>query len=168
MKKVMLTTLLTLMSNQSFAALTSHGSATTSMTLNAPTSWSITKGMDAEGTLGAGNIYTGDSIMDHAATIIIKNGSTTAGTYYIRGQGDSRGSNGDIVWVSTSNSAEKHLVPNLGVNLDSTWSAADDAYKSNNPLAAGAEQTFSFYGQDGDVFEPGVYTLSLELLTETP
>lgn len=36
MKKIMLTTLLALMSSQSFAALTSHGSATTSMTLNAP------------------------------------------------------------------------------------------------------------------------------------
>lgn len=168
MKKVMLTTLLAVLSSPVFAALTSHGSATTSMTLNAPASWSITKGMDAEGTLGAGNIYTGDSILGNAATIIIKNNSTTAGNYYIRGQGDSRGSSGVIVWVNANDSTQQHLVPNLAAKLDSNWSAADDAFKSNSPLAAGAEKTFSFYGQDGDVFEPGVYTLSIELLTETP
>ncbi|QJT83559.1 hypothetical protein [Kosakonia sp. MUSA4] len=168
MKKIMLTTLLALMSSQSFAALTSHGSATTSMTLNAPAIWSITKGVDADGTLGAGNTYTDDSILNHAATIIIKNDSTAAGTYYIRGQGDSLETDGTIVWVNASDSTQKHVVSNLTTTLDSTWSAADSAFKSNNPLAAGDEKTFSFYGQAGDTFEPGTYNLSMELLTETP
>lgn len=168
MKKLMLATVLALMSSQSFAALTSHGSATTTMTLNAPSAWSITKGMDAEGTLGTGNIYTGQSIMDHAATIIIKNDSTTAGTYYIRAQGDSLQSDGTAAWVNISDTTQKHNVANLETQLDSTWSATDTAFKSNNPLAAGDEKTFNFYGEDGDVFEPGVYNLSLELLTEAP
>jgi hypothetical protein len=168
MKKIMLTTVLALMSSQSFAALTSHGSATTTMTLNAPAAWTITKGMDSEGTLGPGNVYTGDDILNHPASIIIKNETTTAGTYYIRGQGDSLQSDGTAAWVNANDSTQTHAVPNLPKRLDATWSTADNAFKSNATVAAGAEKTFTFYGEDNDVFEPGVYNLSLELLTETP
>ena len=168
MKKTTLITLLALMSCQSFAALTSHGSATTSMTLNAPAVWSIAKGVDSEGTLAAGNVYTDDSIMNHAATIYVRNGSSTAGTFYIRGQGDSLGTGGEILWVNASDNTDKHSIPNIGNKLSSVWSATDNAYKSNSPLDAGDEITFDFYGNDGDVFKPGVYNVSLELFTETP
>ncbi len=168
MKKTMLTTFLALISCQSFAALTSQGSATTTMTLNAPAVWSIAKGMDSEGTLAAGNVYTGDSIMNHAATIYVRNGSATAGTYYIRGQGDSQGSSGEILWVNASDNTDKHIIPNVATKLESTWNLTENAYQGNTPLGPGEEITFNFYGNDGDVFKPGVYTVSLELFTETP
>ncbi|CAI1507252.1 hypothetical protein [Serratia ficaria] len=169
MKKIMLATLVALMSSQSFAAtLTSQGSATTTMTLNAPAGWTITKGAVGEGTLGAGNKFTNVSILNQVPTLIIKNETATAGNYYLRGQGDSKADNGKIKFVKSGDTSKKFSVASFANSSGTTWVAADEVYKSNSPLAAGGEKTISLSAYDGETIEPGTYNASVELLTETP
>ncbi|CAI1507129.1 hypothetical protein [Serratia ficaria] len=168
MKKIMLATLVALMSSQSFAAdLTSQGNATTTMTLTAPAGWTITKGAVGEGTLLAGNKFN-DSILNQVPTLIIKNGTATAGTYYLRGQGDSKATGGGIHFVKNGDTSKWFYVANFSNSTGTTWNESDDAYKSNEPLAASGEKTLSLTAINDAVIEPGTYNISLELLTETP
>ena len=171
MKKIMLTTLLALMSSQSFAAnLTTQGNATTTMTLHAPAAWSITKGVEGEGTLGEGNKYTNDAILNQSPTLIIKNNSATAGTYYLRGQGSSLADDGTIMYVQREDSTKKFAVStrHFETHSGTAWDAADNAFKSNSPLAANSEKSIVLVPADGSTINPGTYDVSVELLTETP
>ncbi|CAI1507169.1 hypothetical protein [Serratia ficaria] len=170
MKKIMLATLVALMSSQSFAAtLTSQGSATTTMTLNAPAGWSITKGVEGEGTLGAGNKYTSDSILNQVPTLIIKNETTTAGTYYIRGAGNSNPDDGrgTILFVKRDDTSKKFWSEDFYNGF--TYEQDGNVWKSDSPLAAGGEKTISLAGPGTETtIEPGIYDVSVELLTEIP
>ncbi|OON38612.1 hypothetical protein BTJ39_17280 [Izhakiella australiensis] len=168
MNKLILATVLATISAQSMAALTSHGTATTSIVLNAGADWSIRKGVDAEGTLGSGNVYTNDDILNHKPTIIIKNGTATAGTYYIRGAGASLASDGTIRWYNDADNSKVARFPAPGTALGGTWNGEESAYKSNAELAAGAEKTFELTMLDGAVVEPGTWNMTLELFTKTP
>ncbi|CAI1507209.1 hypothetical protein [Serratia ficaria] len=169
MKKIMLATLVALMSSQSFAAtLTSQGTATTTMTLTAPAGWTITKGAVGEGTLGAGNKFTNDSILNQVPTLIIKNETATAGNYYLRGQGDSKANDGSVMFVKRGDTSKTFWAVDFAKHSGTTWVAADEAYKSKSPLAANGEATITLTALDGTTIEPGTYDVSVELLTETP
>ena len=169
MKKIMLTTLLALMSSQSFAVnLTTQGNATTTMTLHAPAAWSITKGVEGEGTLGEGNIFEGNDSLNHIPTLIIKNNTATAGKYYLRGNGDSKGENGTILYVKRGDKSQTFEVINMRSESDTDWDSTDEVYKSQHPLPAGGTKTILLTTYPEIEVEPGVYDVSLELLTETP
>ena len=164
MKKIIIPVLLALASSQSFAAsMNSQGSATTSLTVRANTGWSITKGEEGMLTLVDGKVHD----LDNVPTMIIRNDSLTAANYELRGQGASKGDDGTVFFVKRGDNTKKFATANFAAHSDTVWSEEDALYKSKEPLQSGAEKTIELIPYQETTVEPGVYDVSVELLTET-
>lgn len=163
-KKILIPALLTVVSGHAFASeLTSQGSATTSLTLRATTGWSITKGDEGMATLVDGTVHELDSV----PTLIIRNDSPTAANYELRGQGESKGDDGTVMFVKRNDNSKKISAAYFAVSSGTTWSEEEALYKSTSPLESGAEKIITLKPYEGVKAEPGVYDVSVELLTET-
>ena len=169
MKKLMLATVLAAISSQSFAALTSHGTATTSITFKPAAEWSIRTGATAEGTVNMAGVLDNDSA--HLPTLIVRNGTATDANYYLKGSGESlphsSGSKAPL-FVHETDKTQTFPINSFSTDTSTTWSVADEAYKSKEKLAAGAEKTLAFDFLRGTEGIAGKYNVTLELLTETP
>lgn len=156
--------MMALICGSAHAALTSHGTATGTITVQNGAEWGIAlkhNGIsmrDASGTLR--DLVSGAKQL----TFTVTNNTSSPSKVYIRGSGSSLTSDGKIIALKQGDTAKTFNVKLGAVAYD--WNADETAYLSKAEIPANGSADAPVTYVIGTKGEVGVYDVSLELFTK--
>ncbi|EPF0317329.1 hypothetical protein ACSN7O_004746 [Enterobacter chuandaensis] len=149
----------------------SWGTASAKVTVNAAQEWTIAKKQDGVMNLTSGGIPSikanGGNAAGQYPMFTVSNKTQTASEFYIKGSGDSLGSDNKIYMVNDEDATKKSFVRVYYGDLALTWDETAKAWKGPTIPAGISVDILLSPTVNSAAVPPGKYTVTLELLTSS-